>query len=426
MNAGGPLRILVTQPLYGGSLTVGRAMVDALAELGHLVEVFEGPDFNTAFTALKSLRVASERLESLENAFLQVVSQAVLAKAEHFEPDLVLAPAQAPLSRQALARLRKDGVLTAMWFVEDYQLFTYWRAFAPYYDVFAVIQQEPFLTMLAEVGQANALYLPLAASPEFHKPLDLTPVERRKYGADVAFLGAGYPNRRVAFRALMRYDFKIWGSDWEGETVLAPHLQRNGARIAPEEAVRIFNATAVNLNLHSSVRADTPVSKGDFVNPRTFELASCSAFQLVDERELLPPLFGPEEVVSFTTMAECVELLDHYLAHPEARAEKARAARRRVLAEHTYAKRMETLLAFVEARFPGRLGARRRETLEAWAQTMPEALRGETLALLERLGLTPDAAFDDLVWRLRRQQGVLTSLETAILFLDEWRKQYMR
>ena len=206
-----PLRILLVLPMYGGSLPVGRYCREALRELGHTVETFEAPEFHPAFTALKGLRVTTDRLEYLENSFLQVVSQAILAKAETFEPDLVLALAQAPLGRQALKRLRRDNVATAMWFVEDFRLFTYWRAFAPHYDFFAVIQKEPFLDQLREMGVENPLYLPLAALPSFHEPLTLSPVEQRKYGSDISFVGAGYPNRRVAFRRLMGLDFKIWG-----------------------------------------------------------------------------------------------------------------------------------------------------------------------------------------------------------------------
>lgn len=136
-----------------------------------------------------------------------------------------------------------------MWFVEDYQIFNYWRAYAPLYDVFAVIQKEPFLSKLAALGNVRSLYLPLAALPDFHKPLTLSPAEKREYGADIGFLGAGYPNRRLAFRRLAGRDFKIWGSDWEGESLLAGNIQRQGARISEEESVRIYNATRVNLNL---------------------------------------------------------------------------------------------------------------------------------------------------------------------------------
>ena len=167
--------------------------LSAFREDGHLVEVFEAPEFYSAYDSLKKLKVTTDRLDYLQNSFLNVVSQSVLAKVETFEPDLVLSMAQAPLNHQALRRLRRDGVTTAMWFVEDHRLFTYWKSFAPFYDVFAVIQKGEFFEELNAIGQPNALYLPLAAQPDFHKPVDLTPIEQRKFGSTVSFMGAGYP-----------------------------------------------------------------------------------------------------------------------------------------------------------------------------------------------------------------------------------------
>ena len=128
----------------------------------------------------------------------------------------------------------------------------------------------------------NSLYLPLAALPSLHHPQELTPAERKEFGADLSFMGAGYPNRRSAFLQLMDQGSKLCGTDWADEPRLAPFVQRQGSRINSEDCARIYNGTAVNLNLHSSVRTDSLVSGGDFVNPRTFELAACEAFQLVD------------------------------------------------------------------------------------------------------------------------------------------------
>ena len=416
-----PLRVLVVLPLYGGSLPIGRSCQRALAGLGHAVETFEAPDFYGAFTALKGLRVTTERLDHLEHSFLQVVAQAILSKAETFQPDLVLAMAQAPLTKQALKRLRQAGIPTAMWFVEDFRLFTYWESYATSYDAFAVIQKEPLLSKLAQIGQQNALYLPLAADPEFHKPLELTSVEKRLYGADLAFLGAGYPNRRMAFRELMGFGLKIWGSDWEGDEMLAPLVQRGGERISSEESVKIFNATSINLNLHSSVSSKELVSGGDFVNPRTFELAMCGAFQLVDERELLPELFGPEELATFKGMEELKEAVRRFLAAPQERAAFAERARARALREHTYQARMRMLLRFLEERLEG--WPKQRQDQGALS-ALPEVYQAEARELLAGFGLTEDAPFKDLVWALRAKAGKLSPVETAILFLDEWQKQY--
>jgi spore maturation protein CgeB len=418
------LRILVVLPMYGGSLPVGRFCAAALRRLGHLVEVFEAPDFHPAYQALERLRVTSDRLQYLENTYLHMLAQAVLAKVETFEPDLVLALAQAPLTIQALKRLRRDKVATAMWFVEDYRLFTYWQAFAPHYDLFAVIQKDPFLAELEALGQNNALYLPLAADPEFHRTLDLTPAQRKEFGAAVSFMGAGYPNRRAAFHKLARPGFKIWGTEWEGDPVLWPYVQRQGARISSEDCVAIFNATDVNLNLHSSIQAERTVTCGDFINPRTFEVAACGAFQLVDRRTLMPGAFAEDELATFTSLAELSEKIEYFLEHPEERQAYAQRGQARVLAEHTYDRRMDALLDFAASRLEG--WPRPRRQAAALDADLPEALRNDLEGLLDRLGLPADVGFDDLVQAVRQQQGRLSDLDTAVLFLDEWRKLYAK
>ncbi len=417
-----PVRVLVVLPLYGGSLPIGRFCMEALRELGHTVEIFEAPSFYPAFASLRELRVTTDRLEYLENSFLQVVSQAILAKVETFEPDLVLCLAQAPLNRQALKRLRRDGVTTAMWFVEDFRLFTYWRGFAPFYDIFAVIQDDPFFEELRSIGVENALYLPMAALPSFHKPVELSAAEKRRFSADVAFLGAGYPNRRVAFRQLTHLDFKIWGTEWDAEPLLERHVQMQGARISPEDCVKIYNATKINLNLHSSVQARELVTGGDFVNPRTFELAACGAFQLVDRRSLMRDMFSGEELATFGSMEELLDGISTYLRDESARATITHKGRERVLRDHTYAARMNTLLSFIASRRTG-WPAPRKETA-ALPEELPEDLRAELREVMERLHIPADAAFSDVVWTIRQQKGRLSPLETAVLFLDEWKKQY--
>ena len=418
------LRILVVLPLYGGSLPIGRYAASALADMGHLVETFEAPDFNAAYDSLKKLKVTTDRLGYLQNSFLNVVSQSVLAKVETFEPDLVLSMAQAPLNHQALKRLRRDGVTTAMWFVEDFRLFTYWKAFAPFYDVFAVIQKEPFFEELEAIDQPNALYLPLAALPDFHRPAELSSVEKRKFGSDVSFMGAGYPNRRVAFRELVGHDLKIWGTEWEGDHVLMPLVQMGGARVSSEDCVKIFNATTINLNLHSSVQAKEMVTGGDFINPRTFELAACGAFQLVDRRTLMDDAFADDELATFGSMGELKDKIAYFLEHPEQRERFIRKGRERVLREHTYQARMQTLLEFTAERIPGWPRARAASGL--FPDDFPPELETEIRQRVTQLGLPEDVSFQDLVWAVRQQQGTLSDLDTAILFLDEWQKLYTK
>ncbi len=416
------LKILVVLPLYGGSLPIGRFCAEALKELGHNVEVFEAPDFYASYSALQNLKVTTDRLDYLQNTYLQVVSQAVLAKVETFEPDLVLAMAQAPLSQQALKRLKRDKVPTAMWFVEDYSLFTYWKAYAPFYDIFAIIQKGQFFEELTKIGVDNVIYLPLAAQPDFHKPLKLNSIDRKKYGSEISFMGAGYPNRRVAFHKLVGKDFKIWGNEWDGDHVLKPYLQFDGRRVSSEECVKIFNATRINLNLHSSIQTDRLVTYGDFINPRTFELCGCGAFQLVDRRQLMAEAFEDDELATFESMDDLLAKIDHFLAHPKECKTYAEKGRARVLRDHTYAVRMQSLLDFTAERLEGWPKKRQRKAL--YSEDFPPELKQDIQKLLEQLKLPEDVSFEDLVWAVRQQHGKLSDLDTSILFLDEWRKLY--
>lgn len=220
------LRIFVVLPMYGGSLPIGRYCIKALEEMGHRVCVFEAPVLYNAYAALKKLELSPSQMAQIEEGFLQLVTQALLMQITSFNPDFLLALAQAPMGVHILQKLKQAKIKTAMWFVEDFRLFQYWKALAPLYDIFAVIQKEPFITELNKIGQNNVLYLPLAAQPGIHEKINLSEKDTMEYGSEIGFLGAGYPNRRLAFRPLANKDFKIWGSDWDNEEILKNNIDR--------------------------------------------------------------------------------------------------------------------------------------------------------------------------------------------------------
>jgi len=120
-------------------------------------------------------------------------------------------------------------------------------------------------------------------------------------------------------------------------------------------------------------------------------------------------------------MEELRERIAHFLQAPEERRAYAERARARALKDHTYQARMETLLAFLEERLEGWPRPRQEQSA---LDALPEAYAEGARALLTGLGLSEDVPFKDLVWALRGKAGKLDAVETAILFLDEWKKQY--
>ncbi|MGZ8462658.1 MAG: CgeB family protein [Candidatus Deferrimicrobiaceae bacterium] len=410
-------KISVISPLVGGSLEIARHCARAFEGTGFLVDFVDVSGFGGVLPALNVFHADGGGLplsRSLEEYFLWS-SNRVMERIDRFDPAIVLVLAQAPVIPEHLRKMREEGRRVVFWFVEDSHLFRYWESDAANYDLFLPIQKGSFLRDLAAAGQPNHHYLPMAADATMFRPLELTPGERERFGSPLSFMGAGYYNRRKFFNALLGRPFKIWGTEWPEGEPLSRHVQEEGRRIDSADTARIFNATDVNVNLHSSVSQEGVNPFGDFVNPRTFEIAACSAFQLVDHRSLLPELFVPgEEVACFSGKEEFLEMTDYYLAHPAERAVYAGKAMRRVLKEHTYRDRMRELIEIVHEVCPPEEG-RRLQT----AGEMADAGGSEWKSLLR--GFPPDRPleFDTFLSGIRRKDPSrpFTEKETLALML---------
>ncbi|MEG6505068.1 CgeB family protein [Nitratidesulfovibrio sp. 1201_IL3209] len=109
------------------------------------------------------------------------------------------------------------------------------------------------------------------------------------------------------------------------------------------------------INYYSELPAFYPLSEINFnctskqmkgaVNQRVFDVPATGSFVLTDWRDQIENLFEPgREVVCYAEPEEADDLLRRYLDHPEERARVVAAARRRILAEHTYEHRLRALL----------------------------------------------------------------------------------
>lgn len=421
------LRVLVVSPIYGGSLPIARFAADGLTQNGHTARLFDASMFAAPFEQVLKLRIEPANMQVLQRLFQHLISEMVVAVCADFRPDLVLALAQAPLTIEALQRIRKSGSATACWFVEDFRYMQYWKQYAPAYDCFFTIQEEPFFRELEQVGQANHRYLPLAADPAVHTPRELTPAQRAEFGSDISFMGAGYYNRQCMFQGLTDFDFRIWGNQWDPRQPLYAHVQRNGARLCTEETVNVFNATAVNINLHSSACHPGINPEGDFVNPRTFEIAACGAFQLVDRRTLLHRHFDcSTELVVFTDLHDLREKIGYYLKNPRLRQEIARRARSRVLEEHTYARRMQQLVAFVLERMPGCAQPKmqripRLDDMDSFRRQHPETT--PILDAVASISTSPD--INQIAAVIQQGQHPVGFSEALFLLLNEYQHLYV-
>lgn len=110
-----------------------------------------------------------------------------------------------------------------------------------------------------------------------------------------------------------------------------------------------------SLDYYADLPAFYPLSKISFnctsrqmkgaVNQRIFDVPACGGFVLTDYREQMENLFDPgKEIISYNDVGEIPQLIERWLPDEKGRAGVRLAARKRIIAEHTYEHRLLGLI----------------------------------------------------------------------------------
>ena len=126
-------------------------------------------------------------------------------------------------------------------------------------------------------------------------------------------------------------------------------LGKKGAVRPPVDYFRelpdVYRGTDVNINC-------TSFQMKTAVNQRVFDVPACGGFLLSDYQEDMERFFEVgKEAICYRTVEEAASLAAYYLGKDSERKKIAESARKRVLAEHTYEKRMAELVATMRERF---------------------------------------------------------------------------
>lgn len=422
-------QIGVVGPMQGGTLPMLEYSSRSLAMMGQRVRQIDMQKFASGFSGVSD-NVTNELLRAkAQGRYIESLSEVILDSVTEKPVDILICMAQAPLSTKVLQEIRKRGIITALWFVEDYTRFTTWQVYAKHFDYIFTIQKDDCINAIKAAGCPNVHYLPTACDPVIHHPLTspLSEEEKARWGSDVSFVGAGYHNRQQLFAYLTASNFKIWGTEWPNCRPFNSLVQEEGRRISPEEYIKIFNSSKINLNLHSSTERDGVDPSGDFINPRTFELASAGAFQLVDPRVYLGDFFEVgKEITTFQNISELKEKISYYLDKPEERAEIANKARQKVLSKHTYQHRLEEMLSVIYSNHYEHI--RSRLNSSPWVSMIEKTKSRPELNKRCRLAFNKgeEPGLDALVADIVTGKGELTETEQKLLFLFHLSKQTIR
>lgn len=269
---------------------------------------------------------------------------------------------------QQVAAIRSLGIPTAIWFVDDPYCTDDTVAIAPHYDI-VFTAERTCVSLYQSIGCPHVHHLPVAVHPLLYQPMPVP----EKYRTDVCFIGNAFLNRVQIIDAiapvLKGKRVYIGGLSWRRLArfeQLRPFIHEGWTEVP--ETIKYYNGAKIVINLHRTPEAhkDNRNSRNwpaESVNPRTFEMAACGAFQLTDRRAELPVHFRTDdpgeaspEIATFYTPEELAFKIEYYLRHGEERNRIAVRGFRRTLRDHTFARRIGGMLDVLEAHLASRNG----------------------------------------------------------------------
>jgi glycosyltransferase involved in cell wall biosynthesis len=213
----------------------------------------------------------------------------------------------------------------------------------PLYDLFCT-HTKAAVPYLKRLGCVAPLYLPLAADPFIHRPMNLLDSDRAQFGCDLVYVGNWRREHEELFSALEGFDLAIWGSDYWGKHTRKHSWVRSRWRGRP----LLSGAEYTKAHLAAEICLD-PIDPLNFPshNMRLFEVPACGAFSLVTRTEEVQELFREDETVAcFEGPDELVDKVRYYKVHTEERQRIAQRAHEHVVrGGHTYQDRVKTLVS---------------------------------------------------------------------------------
>jgi spore maturation protein CgeB len=338
-------------------LVVGTGQVDsaamncelALSSMGHDVELFDPDKYPAVLQPLRrSWRSKLYVNFALTRAGLydRMFQRNLLETAERFSPEVVLVIPLFSVETGTVERLRRGGAKVAGWFQDHVaNLGSHQFLLADYDGLF--FKDRYIVDRFRDgAGLRHVHYLPEACEPSRHHPLPLSEADRGRFGCDLMVYGNLYAYRARLLDHLLDFDMRFYGAK-PARWMKQPVAERwQGFPIFNDEKIRAVLAAKIVVNSCHYAEVQS-------ANARIFEVAGIGGFQVADA-PAVGEFFEPGvEIATFRGPTELRDVIRHYLSRPEERSAMAIRAQQRAHREHTYARRLETLLATIGAPHDG-------------------------------------------------------------------------
>jgi len=318
--------------LYAGAMSrenSGYFRVAALERLGHEVISFDSADYSVGnlFLARVLFRLAAGPHATRLNRDL-------LRLAEKHRPDVLWADKQLLVTPRTLKKISAMGMTTVSYMIDNPfgpRKDAGWRMYLkclPHYDLH-VQQRDVSLGTYRKHGAKDVIKVLIGFEPTEHFPPPV-PMTDKDCDREISFVGTSYDDRAAKLTKLieMGLPVTISGPERRWRRSLSSQIMRTsyvpGDFYGKEYREAIWRSK-INLSFLTK-------SNEDEYTQKTFEIAGCGEFMIVERSEGHTSRFKEgEEAVFFSTTEELVEKINRYLPDEEARRRIGLAGRERAL-----------------------------------------------------------------------------------------------
>lgn len=308
------------------------------SELGAITE--DGPVVRNLKRRLRPLRPLlapiARKLGIISTVGAQL-QEVLRAQVEEFQPDVILNQDIAAIDCDFMKSLkRKNRILIAQCGVDpptigDLTVYDFGVSLIPW-----VVEEFRRRGLRAEhhhLGFGASILEALGPQPE--RDIDVS---------FVGSIGSAHGRRFSILNDIAQFcSLSVWTAnpgDLPAGSALAKCVR---GEVYGRDMYQILRRSKITLNNHINV------SRGSAGNMRLFEATGIGAFLLTDNLADLPELFEPgREVAVYDSTVDAAKTIEKYLSDETAREDMARRGQSRTLTDHTYGRRTQELLGYIE------------------------------------------------------------------------------
>lgn len=188
------------------------------------------------------------------------------------------------------------------------------------FDIIAV-SSPTYLKEIAKLGIKTIF------APQFTNPKKFFYEYDKDKAYDILFVGRpGYERISAKWAIELGFNVSLFGQGWQDK---APKEFFKGAYIDNNELHKYYASAKIVLN---DTRED--MKNNGFISNRVFDVTASGGFLISDYMKEIEDFYG-DSIPMFKNKEELKKLLDYYLAHPEDREKKAKAAQKITLENFT-------------------------------------------------------------------------------------------